>query len=166
MADWKTIVLTGKLESLVSNNLLMLVCYFHVCCLPCCSRIFLKALAFLCYCRVLLCVFQLQKTKLQGRCRAECYGEDSHITCMVATTMIHNIALLMIPHQHDKHMLLYSIQPRRHFPTPDSIMEGAALMLMHHLHAVSSLTEVVTSSGSCFQWDNNTTLSTLSLIHI
>ena len=55
------------------------------------------------------------------------------MTCMVATTMILNKALIMITDQHSKHMLLYSIQPQRHCPTPGSLVEGAALLLMQRL---------------------------------
>ena len=59
------------------------------------------------------------------------------MTCMVATTMILNKALIMITDQHSKHMLLYSIQPQRHCPTPGSLVEGAALLLMQRLAPVS-----------------------------
>ena len=54
---------------------------------------------------------------------------------MVATTMIHNIALIMLPHQH---VSLYRIQPPSHFATAGSLIQSAALMLMHCLHAASS----------------------------
>ena len=60
----------------------------------------------------------------------------------MATTMICNIALLMSPRQLDKHMSLYSIQPQAHLPTTRSLVEGAALMLMHHPHGLSSAHQI------------------------
>lgn len=61
----------------------------------------------------------------------------THITCMAATNTIHKIGTAHVT-IHNTHMSLYNIQPQTRFPVTGSLVEGAALMLLHRLYAVSS----------------------------